>query len=819
VPPLRGWRVVRAIGFQGLTPLANDYRPSGAGGYLRHRKPALETVNQKAIRRAKRRDRLARRVITFGGATVIASVVLIVLLIVGVTIPLFGPASSEALPAAPLPDSATPDRVACVGVHRVELEAAGGGDADSITGYVLDRNGTFTFLDFAPEPRDGAEAAQTSEVSETSEVLSTERIEAPGGAAGQQIRRVETFLGSKLSVLWSGGGVALVEAVATAHFDELGRRRVQYQVRTLAESPPEADDRLATATMIRRNEEGQLTCVRLLPDSRIAVSRTVKEESEDGPLGILQEDDSEPEWETRRRVIEGPLPGKVLALALDREGKRLVAGTDNGCLLHWDFDSQGEVVDHEVIPAFRDKRAITSLAMVQGEVSLAVGDAAGEVTYWFEVKTGDDRKLRMIGRLDRHEGPVRAILPSGRNKSLLSLGSDGRVKLDYTTSQRRLLTIAPDRPLAQVGFAPRGNAMIGLDKGGRLGVWKLENRHPEVSLATLFGKVHYESHQRPEYLWQTTGDEPKFSLVPVLFGTVKATVYAMLFAVPLALWGAIYTSHFAAPAFRRAIKPIVEIMAAVPSVVIGFLILLWLAPVLATWIVAALATVLTVPAVFIVFMVAWQWVRRYDWARRVEKGYEFVVLVPVIVVGGVAACWMAPGLESALFGGDFKQWLYDVFQRPYDPLNSLVIAVGLGFAVIPIIFSISDDALSAVPHGMTAASLALGASRWQTLRRVVLPSASPGIFAAVMIGFGRAVGETMIVFMATGSTPIMDWSPFNGFRTLSANIAMEITEAPKNSTLYRLLFLCAVLLFLMTFVLNTAAELVRARLRRKYGRY
>jgi phosphate transport system permease protein len=152
-------------------------------------------------------------------------------------------------------------------------------------------------------------------------------------------------------------------------------------------------------------------------------------------------------------------------------------------------------------------------------------------------------------------------------------------------------------------------------------------------------------------------------------------------------------------------------------------------------------------------------------------------------------------------------------------LNSLVVAIGLGFAVIPIIFSISEDSLSDIPYSLTAASLALGASRWQTVWRVILPSASPGIFAAVMIGFGRAVGETMIVFMATGNTPIVDWSPLNGFRTLSANIAQEISEAAQGGTLYRLLFLCAVILFLLTFLLNTMAELVRVRLRKKFGQY
>jgi phosphate transport system permease protein len=140
----------------------------------------------------------------------------------------------------------------------------------------------------------------------------------------------------------------------------------------------------------------------------------------------------------------------------------------------------------------------------------------------------------------------------------------------------------------------------------------------------------------------------------------------------------------------------------------------------------------------------------------------------------------------------------------------------MGFAVIPIIFTISEDAFSSVPASLTAASLALGASRWQTAVRVVLPTASPGVFSAVMIGFGRAVGETMIVLMATGNTPVMDWSMFNGFRTLSANIAVEIPEAPQGGTLYRVLFLAAALLFLMTFAVNTVAEIVRQRLRERY---
>jgi phosphate transport system permease protein len=141
----------------------------------------------------------------------------------------------------------------------------------------------------------------------------------------------------------------------------------------------------------------------------------------------------------------------------------------------------------------------------------------------------------------------------------------------------------------------------------------------------------------------------------------------------------------------------------------------------------------------------------------------------------------------------------------------------MGFAVIPTIFSIAEDAVFSVPKHLSSGSLALGATPWQTLVRVVLPSASPGIFSGTMIGLGRAVGETMIVLMATGNTPIMDFSIFEGMRTLSANVAVELPESAVGSTHFRILFLAALVLFIFTFFFNTIAEIVRQRLREKYS--
>ena len=195
-----------------------------------------------------------------------------------------------------------------------------------------------------------------------------------------------------------------------------------------------------------------------------------------------------------------------------------------------------------------------------------------------------------------------------------------------------------------------------------------------------------------------------------------------------------------------------------------------------------------------------------------------VMIITIVIT--IAVCLQFNSvIEAFLFGGNYKQWLSSNLGLVYDQRNAIVISFAMGFAVIPIIFSISEDSIANVPRQLVAGSLALGATRWQTLTGLVIISASPGIFSALMIGFGRAVGETMIVLMATGNTPILDWSMFNGFRTLSANIAVEMPEAPHGGTLYRVLFLSGLILFAFTFCINTLAELFRQRLRKKYSQF
>ena len=253
---------------------------------------------------------------------------------------------------------------------------------------------------------------------------------------------------------------------------------------------------------------------------------------------------------------------------------------------------------------------------------------------------------------------------------------------------------------------------------------------------TIDGISIWSPLQTP-YTWQPVGGVPKFNILPLIVGTLKVTLIAMLLATPLALAAALYTAEFAPPSLREWIKPAVEVLAGIPSVVIGFFVLI----VLASW------------------------------------------------------------LQDA-FGFQFR-------------LNALSAGIGLAFAVIPLIYTVSEDALTSVPKLYREASLALGASKPQTAIRVVLPAASPGIFAALVLGFGRAIGETMIVLLASGNASMLSLSPFVPVRTLSATIASELGEVVFGGGHYRVLFLIGVVLFLITSLLNWIGARYNRRLRQR----
>ena len=508
---------------------------------------------------------------------------------------------------------------------------------------------------------------------------------------------------------------------------------------------------------------------------------------------------------------------EVTSLAVSGNHRWLYLGDREGRVHSFTVPALEEA---EVIQA--GEGAISAMTMLLGGISVLAGDSTGHVSQLFPVRGEDNRfHLRAIREFTGSDGAVERVITEQRRKGFITLDKADNLNIFHSTSGRHVLqeSLAATNPRA-VALSPRANGLLIERADASLQMLQLENEHPEVSFSSLWRKVWYENYEEPEYVWQSSAStnefEPKFSLTPLVFGTIKAAFYAMLFAIPLALMGAAYTAYFMSPELRKWVKPGIEIMAALPTVILGFLAGLWFAP----WVEAHLADLflmlLLIPPGLLLF--AWVWHRlRLSEILGIADGWEPLLLVPALLGLGALAMFLGDPLEMSLFQGDLRQWMTQELGISYDQRNALVVGCAMGFAVIPTIFSIAEDAVFGVPDTLSNGSLALGATPWQTLVFVILPTASPGIFSALMIGLGRAVGETMIVLMATGNTPVMDWNLFEGMRTLAANIAVEMPESEVNSTHYRILFLAALVLFLFTFVVNTAAELVRQHLREKYS--
>jgi len=465
---------------------------------------------------------------------------------------------------------------------------------------------------------------------------------------------------------------------------------------------------------------------------------------------------------------------------------------------------------------------LTTLSLLNGGSSLLVGDDQGTITQWMLAKNAQNQHQLQRIRQFTSPGEIRHILPESGRKGFFSIDDQGTLKLFYTTSGRQLAELSlPPCPDCVYALAPRSDTLLAATTD-RISLWQVDNQHPEISISALFTPVWYEGYTEKQFIWQSTAAssdfEPKYSLTPLLFGTLKAAFYALLFATPLAIMGAIYTAYFMAPRTRRVVKPSIEIMEAIPTVILGFLAGLWLAPRIEDHLPAVFALVLFLPLAVMGFAYLGSRLRAKT-DLPLPDDWELYALIPLIIGIAALAFAISPWLESAFFHGDMRLYMDQHWGLDYDQRNALVVGIAMGFAVIPTIFSIAEDALFSVPKHLTQGALALGATPWQTLVRVVLPTASPAIFSAFMMGLGRAVGETMIILMATGNTPIMDMNIFEGMRTLSANIAVEMPESSVGSTHYRVLFLTALLLFVGTFLFNTLAETVRHRLRKKYSRF
>ncbi len=720
------------------------------------------------------KDTAARYMVSLGGVSVLIAILLIFFYLLYVVIPLFESADISEQASYSLPGEGK--------TLYVGLEEQG-----EVAIQVMD-SGQVVFFN--------AQAANSAQA----DIVSSFEL-----SPGAEISSINAA-GNNIALGLSNGEVFVFKYIFDVSYPDDKRKlspRIEYPFGEDAIALDE-DGRALTrlALQITGDAAGLIATT---DDNRLIYSRYIRE------VSFIDESVTTELEVTTTQALDVPVHSLLLTPSLDNA----YAAADDGVLLQYKLDEDGfdgPVIGHQL------ESNITSTKLLLGGVSLMLGLENGEIQQWMPVRTNNQKVLTFIRKFADNKHSVNAIAVEQARKGFSVADSDGGITLYYTTSHRTLASIkSSETPITHMAWSERAQHLIAIDESNQVHMYEVENEYPEVSWDVLWGKVWYEGYDQPEYLWQSSAStnefEPKFSLVPLSFGTIKAAIYAMLFAIPIAVLGAIFTAQFMAPRMRQVVKPSIEIMEALPTVILGFLAGLWLAPYVEEQLIGVFILLIILPLGFL--LTAWCW--QYVPGKNRFNGWEAALLIPVILFLMWLAMALSAPIEELFFNGDIRVWMSQEWGMGYDQRNALVVGLIMGFAVIPTIFSMAEDALFTVPQHLINGSLALGASRWQTLLFVVLPAASPGIFSALMMGFGRAVGETMIVLMATGNTPVMDMSLFNGMRTLAANIAVEVPEAEVASTHYRILFLAALVLFAFTFIFNTAAEVIRQRMRKRYS--
>ncbi|CCQ11077.1 Phosphate transport system permease protein PstC (TC 3.A.1.7.1) [Pseudoalteromonas luteoviolacea B = ATCC 29581] len=736
-------------------------------------KPSFTTDRSRLIK-----DRLAQFGISAGGVMVLVALLLIFFYLLYVVQPIFESVRVEKRAEVELTDAT---KYVGIGVEE-QTEVA----------YLLSKDGVVDFYQVS------------------------------GNTVGQHLEQVQTTLDGQVTSFaqsaphvglyaygLDNGQVQLVKPSFLVTFPNNKRLltpTVRYPLDAQQLVVDEQSKAIAKFTFAHTDEKTSV--VALTADKRVLFSAFFKEEN------MFT---GEVEWLSERVELE--VDGRVDELLISPDSSRTFVRSANQIYI---FDTRDvtEIEQIQVLAANEENANLTAMNLLAGANSLMLANDNGEVSQWFEVNTSEGRLFTKIRAFEGTKKSTMSLHSEYYRRSFFTTTNQGDLGVFYTTSEATLWKgKISEGAIAKFAISPRANAAVVL-ADDKLMLIDIHNEHPEVTWSALWQEVWYEGYPEPDYVWQSTSAsddfESKFSLVPISFGTIKAAMYAMLFAVPIALAAAIYTAYFMSSELRRVVKPTVEIMEALPTVILGFLAGLWLAPLIEEHLPAIIAILLLLPLGILVAALAWTKLPE-NFRHSVPEGSHAILLIPVVLFIGWISFSMSEVLELWFFDGNVRKYLTNELGLTFDQRNSLVVGIAMGFAVIPTIFSIAEDAVFSVPKHLSNGSLALGATQWQTLVRVVLLTASPGIFSAVMMGLGRAVGETMIVLMATGNTPIMDWSIFQGMRTLAANIAVEMPESEVGSSHYRILFLAAFVLFLFTFIFNTVAEFVRQQLREKYS--
>ncbi len=743
-------------------------------------------LNSPAVARRRQwrmfKDKVVRHAMTVGGISVIIAILLIFFYLLYVVFPLLSPAKIEASHGFATPALEAGRTLYLATEEKSEL-AIRVTDSGRVLFFAL---------------KDG-------------NILENITLPIPQGVTISTLGVAEPTTGV-LALGLNNGQALVIKHEYTVSYPDGGQRReiTPKLVYPLGEQPIVIDQQAQPLTAIdvqATDEGGTLTAI--TTDHRVVMVSVQKQESLVDDSVTLEQ----------KQVVLPLQNGELDFILLSKDQRTLYVANKSGDVISFniiDKSAPGLSSRVRVIPP---EQKITALDFLTGDISLLIADSSGRVSQWFPVRNAEGAEvLTKIREFQQGTNPVTMLVPEERRKGFATTNDAGQLTLFHSTAHRTILTQSIGK-VSSLVLSPRADLLVAESTDGKMQTWHIHNEHPEVSWTALWDKVWYESYEKPQYIWQSSSAssdfEPKFSLIPLIFGTFKAAFYAMLVSIPIAILGAIYTAYFMAGSIRGWIKPTIEIMQALPTVVLGFIAGLWLAPVIEMNLPGVFALIFIAPFAVILTAYLWQFVPKAI-KYLVPEGLEAILLIPTILIISWGCFALSPILEDWLFQGDMRLWLNDI-GLPFDQRNSLVVGIAMGIAVIPSIFSITEDAIFSVPKHLTSGSLALGATPWQTMTRVVILTASPGIFSAIMIGLGRAVGETMIVLMATGNTAVMDLSIFQGLRTLSANIAVEMPESEVASTHYRILFLSALVLFMLTFFFNTVAEIVRHRLRRKYS--
>ncbi|MGR5077463.1 ABC transporter permease subunit [Photobacterium swingsii] len=748
-------------------------------------------IGESRSRRLK--DKMVRMGVIAGGISVLIMLVLIFFYLLYVILPSFKPVTVEPQTSFVVP---TQDRTLAIGIEEQNLLA-----------YRFGSDGTLQFVSLLPSSSEALSDEAQKNIS----------IVTQPTAFASSLPRDQLFAFGT-----ADGGVLVVSPNIKTHFTGSTKLQVPSVDYPLGQAPlqldPNAQPLVQLALAVQRQ---QGVIVGVTADQRLVGVRL------SAPRNALQQKVSQ--WSAQAIDFSG-LPITTL------QDIQRMALTPDGHTLYLQYARQLAVIAldkasgqtyarlRDMVTVADESTTITDFNLLSGANSLLITTDNQHVSQWFEVLKDGQWSLTHIRDFPLSDSPVTQLAPEHFRKSFLTWQQDGTLSAFYATAkepvfQSKKVMASFSSSASEIAISPRADRLLVVEDDNWQ-IFDIDNPHPEMSFASLWQQVWYEGYPEPDYVWQSTSAsdefEPKFSLVPIVFGTLKAALYAMFFAIPLALAGAIYTAYFMSSKMRSIVKPTVEIMEALPTVILGFLAGIWLAPIVESNLVGIMLSIVMFP--LMIFMVGAIWSALPDrWVNGLPNGLHILLLMPIIVLTVYGCFSLGPWVESLWFAGDARIFLSNELGIGYDQRNALVVGIAMGFAVIPTIFSIAEDAIFSVPGHLTSGSLALGATHWQTLTRVVLLTASPGIFSAIMMGLGRAVGETMIVLMATGNTPIMDWNVLEGLRTLSATIAIEMPESEVGSSHYRVLFLAAFVLFVFTFFFNTIAELVRQRLRDKYS--